>query len=96
MSVPHLSVVRVDDSTETPATRATRLFAEAQGAALEQVHALESALALVASLAGEIAEGGDVYPAGVRDLCRRMAEEISLRAQTLDALAVRTLDFRGH
>ncbi len=71
---------------ETPAARAARLMTEAKQAATEQVVALEEALAAVTQLAHEIAEGGEAYPVGVRDLCRRMAEDVAHRAQTLDAL----------
>jgi hypothetical protein len=66
--------------------------AEAQAAAFEQVRALEESLSQVVGLAGEIAEGGDVYPAGVRDLCRRMGEDLTQRSLTLEAIAARTLD----
>ena len=89
MSVPHLSVVHVEDKVDSPAARAINLYAEARQAAFEQVRVLELGLATVVALAGEIAEGGDVYPAGVRDLCRRMGEDLALRTQTLSALASR-------
>jgi hypothetical protein len=92
MSVPRLSVVPTEDTIDTPAARAGRLYAEAQQAAYEQVHVLESGLSKVVVLAAEIAEGGDVYPAGVRDLCRRLSEDLNQRALTLDAIATRTLD----
>ena len=90
-SVPHLSVVRIED--ESPAARAQRLFAEAQSAALEQVVYLEHALDAAADIARAIADGGDIYPAGVRDLCSRLAEDVRSRNHTLEALAQRSL---GH
>lgn len=83
MSV-QLSVV--SPSPETPAQRANRLMAEAKAAAQEQITALEQALAQVADLAAQIVDGGDIYPAGVRDLCRRMADEAVWKTQTLDAI----------
>jgi transglutaminase-like putative cysteine protease len=95
MSVPRLSVVPTEETVDTPAARAGRLYAEAQQAAYEQVHVLETSLERVVALAAEIAGGGDVYPAGVRDLCRRMSEEVRQRGQTLDAIASRGLD-RAH
>ncbi|HTK36159.1 MAG TPA: hypothetical protein VL358_12855 [Caulobacteraceae bacterium] len=95
MSVPRLSVVQTEQTIDSPAARAGRLYAEAQQAAYEQVHVLEEGLAKAVALAGEIAEGGDVYPAGVRDLCRRLGEELTLRSQTLDAIASRARD-RSH
>jgi hypothetical protein len=84
MSLPQLSVVPA--ATETPGARAMRLLAEARAAAGEQVHMLENTLATAADLAGQIAEGGDVYPVGVRDLCRRLSEDVLAKAHTLDAI----------
>jgi hypothetical protein len=92
MSVPKLVVVRPAEAEETPAARALRLHAEAKGAALEQVHVVGESLAKVIGLAGEIAEGGDVYPAGVRELARRLVDDLAARAATLDSLAQRNLD----
>jgi hypothetical protein len=94
MSVPHLSVVRSEEHRNSPAARAAELYAEAQAAAFEQVRVLEEGLSKVVGLAAEIAEGGDVYPAGVRDLCRRMGEDLTQRSLTLDAIASRSLDRR--
>ncbi|OYX31577.1 MAG: hypothetical protein B7Y99_09980 [Caulobacterales bacterium 32-69-10] len=59
---------------------------------MEQVRIVEDSLAKVVALSAEIAEGGDVYPVGVRDLCRRLAEDLAARTATLDALAQRNLD----
>jgi len=44
----------------------------------------------VERMAAEIAEGGDAYPAGVRDLARRFAEDAEARVQTLEAITART------
>jgi hypothetical protein len=87
LSVPHLSVVPLE--TDTPAERARRLYAEAQEAALEQVGELETALEQVVELARSIAEGGDIYPSGIRELCRRTADETFGRRQTVQALSAR-------
>ena len=35
---------------------------------------------------GEIAEGGDAYPIGVRELCSRMADELAQQAKVLMAI----------
>ena len=94
MSVPQLSIVRKDQTVDSPAARARRLYTEAQAAAFEQVKALENALATVVRFASEIADGGDVYPAGVRDLCRRLGDDLSQRTQTLDAITQRALQLR--
>jgi hypothetical protein len=89
MSVPQLSIVRADTGLEAPAARAQRLYAEARAAAFEQVDRLEAELARAVALASQIADGGDVYPPGVRDLCRRLGEEIGSKAQTLELIAER-------
>lgn len=100
MNAQHLSVVRAGQTAaepsdfKTPAARAARLYAEAQGAALEQVRALEESLSTVAALAQEIAAGGDIYPVGVRELCRRLGEDVVIRSQTLEAIAQRTVERR--
>ena len=99
MNAQHLSVVRAGQTAatpdfETPAARAARLYAEAQGAALEQVRALEDSLGAVVALAQEIASGGDIYPAGVRELCRRLGEDVAGRSQTLEAIAQRAVERR--
>ena len=41
-------------------------------------------------LAAEIAEGGDAYPPGVRDIARRLSEDLDSRIQTLEAITART------
>ena len=94
MSVPKLVVVPPEIAAETPAARAVKLYAEARGAAMEQVRIVEDSLAKVIALSAEIAEGGEVYPVGVRDLCRRLADDLASRVATLDALAQRNLEPR--
>lgn len=71
--------------------RANRLLAEARVAASEQVAQLERSMNLAATLSAEIASGGDIYPVGVRELCRRMTEETEARGRTLHALSARLL-----
>lgn len=65
--------------------RLSRLLAEARGAAREHMGELDEALARVAALAGDVAEGGEAYPVGVRSICRHLtttllAQQRSLRA----------------
>lgn len=83
MSAP-LSLVA--PQIETPARRAQRLMVEAREAASEQIQALEASLQTVVEIAAEVASGGDAYPAGVRDLARRLVEETQGRTRTLDAI----------
>lgn len=94
MSAAHLSIVQSTATVDAPSVRASRLFAEAKEAALEQVKMVELGLRQVISLSSEIADGGDIYPAGVRDLCRRLSEELNTRSQTLETLAQRGFDRR--
>lgn len=74
---------------ETLSERIRRLQAEAKDLAREHIQALEAALDEVERLASEIANGGEAYPPGVRDIAMRLAEESHLKAQSLEALASR-------
>lgn len=94
---PPLSVV-ADNSAEKTKTvsktadlseRIRRLQAEARNLAREHIVALEQALFEVERLSAEIADGGEAYPAGIRDLCRRMSEDCEAKVQTLEAISSR-------
>jgi hypothetical protein len=82
---------QIVSQVEAPVTRANRLLAEARAAAAEQVVQLERSMSMSAALSAEIASGGDIYPAGVRELCRRLTEEADMRGRTLHALSERLL-----
>jgi len=92
---PSLSVVANNDlnhpKSETVAERVRKLQAEARQLAKDHIHAFTSALTEVEHMAAEIAEGGDAYPAGVRDLARRFVEDTDARVQTLEAITARAL-----
>jgi len=75
----------------TTADRVKRLQLEARSLAVEQVEALEKLLLQAAVMAQEIAEGGDAYPVGARELAGRLASDLPARAQTLKAVVSRTL-----
>jgi hypothetical protein len=95
---PSLSVV-ADNGLKTPRTetgrsesvaeRVRRLQAEAKQLAKDHVHALSAAILHAEQLAAEIADGGDAYPPGVRDLARRFVEDAEARVQTLEAITAR-------
>lgn len=90
---PALSIVPADPpppAPETVAQRVRRLQAEAKALARDHVKALTAAMVSLEELAAEIAEGGDAYPNGVRDVARRLAEDLDSRVQTLDAIVART------
>ena len=44
----------------------------------------------VGAQAREVAEGGDAYPAGVRDLASRLAEDLETRSQQIQILMARS------
>ena len=73
----------------TTADRVKRLQLEARGLALEQVEALEKALNEAAAIAREIAEGGDAYPVGARELAGRLASDLPAKAETIRAIVGR-------
>ena len=76
---------------ETTADRVKRLQLEARALAVEQVEALEKVLMQASDMAREIAEGGDAYPVGARELAGRLASDLPARSQTLKAIVSRTL-----
>ena len=90
---PSLSVVADNDlktaRTETVAERVRQLQAEARHLAKDHIHALSTAILNAEAIAAEIAEGGDAYPPGIRDLARRFAEDAEARVQTLEAISAR-------
>ena len=89
MSASHLTVISPPTpgaSAENLADRIRALQAEAQLLARDHVGDLERALDRVAAIADEIAHGGDAYPIGARDLCRRLSEDSAWRAATLSAI----------
>jgi hypothetical protein len=75
----------------TTADRVKRLQLEARALAVEQIEALDRLLIQAADMAREIAEGGDAYPVGARELAGRLAADLPARAQTLRAVVNRTL-----
>ena len=89
-----LSVVADNGATaakiETVSERVRRLQAEARTLAKDHVHEFTRAIAAAERLAAEIAEGGEAYPPGVRDLARRFAEEAEARVHTLEAIVSRS------
>jgi len=78
-------------SPVTTADRVKRLQMEARALAVEQVEALERLLLQSAAMAREIAEGGDAYPVGARELASRLASDLPSKAETLKAIASRSL-----
>lgn len=75
---------------ETTADRVKRLQLEARALAVEQVEVLERALLEAAALAREIADGGDAYPLGAREIASRLVTDLPSKAETLKAIVGRT------
>ena len=75
---------------ETISQRVMRLQAEARSVAREHLSALEDAMSQVAKISEEIADGGEAYPVGARELAKRLADETGIRVQALDAILART------
>jgi hypothetical protein len=85
-----LSSPAVSPKTETVAQRVKRLQAEAKQLAKDHIKALAAQIIAVEEMAAEIAEGGEAYPPGVRDLARRLVEDMDSRVQTLEAIVARS------
>jgi hypothetical protein len=69
--------------------RARELMAEARNAALDNLADLASALEAARGLANSVVDGGDLYGVGLRDLSRRLSEDLLDRGRSLQALADR-------
>jgi hypothetical protein len=74
---------------ETVAQRIVRLQNEAKTLARENVVQFTNATAVVQDMAMEIAQGGDASPAGVRDLARRLVDDIEARVASIQAITGR-------
>lgn len=87
-----LSVVADNPAPATSgvADRIKRLQAQAKNLAREHVKTLEQALLDVERLSAEIADGGEAYPVGVREIARRLAAECETSGNTIRALAGRS------
>ena len=90
MSASHLVVFPSTGEPESPADRIRRLQHEAKSLAREHVEMLAAALTEVSRLSGEIADGGELYPVGARELSRRLTEEANMSALTLTAIIDRS------
>ena len=77
---PSLSVVADNDlktpKTETVAERVRRLQQEAKLLAKDHIRSLSAQMVVVEQMAAEIADGGEAYPPGVRELASRLVEDI--------------------
>lgn len=86
---PESEVYDLMRAPETTADRVRRLQMEARALAVEEVEALEKALLQAASMAKGIADGGDAYPVGARELAGRLAADLPGKAETIRAIVGR-------
>jgi hypothetical protein len=94
---PNLRLVEAESAVyemmkapETTADRVKRLQTEARALALEQVEALEKVLFQAAEMAREIAEGGDAYPVGAREIASRLVSDLPMKAETIRTIVARS------
>ena len=74
---------------ETGFQRVRRLQTEARLLAREEVETLCRELHAIAARAAQVAEGGDAFPAGIRDMAARLAADLPERAQGLQVISER-------
>ena len=74
---------------ESTTERVKRLQLEARALAIEQVEALEAALIKAANMAKDIAEGGEAYPVGAREIASRLMADLPLKAETIKTIVSR-------
>lgn len=93
---PNLSVVAANATVEAASRneplseKIRRLQNEARTLARDHITALEQALETVERMSAEIADGGEAYPAGVREIARRLVDECEVRVQALEAIVARS------
>ena len=98
MSVARLSVMKPAAAVGAAlapaacnAERVRRLQAQARALACEHADMLAALLDEAAIMARDIAQGGDAYPVGAREMAQRLADDLPTRALTLKAVAARSL-----
>lgn len=74
---------------ESTSDRIRRLQIEARTLALEQIEVLEKALMHAAEMARDIAEGGDAYPVGAREIAGRLVTDLPGKADTIRQIVSR-------
>jgi hypothetical protein len=66
-----------------------QLQVEAKRLAGEHIEILRASLLQTQQIAEEIAQGGDAYPPGVRDIARRLNEDSLAKAQLIQGIMAR-------
>jgi hypothetical protein len=82
-------VYRLDRPPESLSERTRRRQFEAKMLALEHIDELRRAINKAEAFAATVANGGEVYPPGVRDVAERLASYLDTQRRTIDALLER-------
>ncbi len=97
MAATHLKLVPEDSEVylvgqgpETRAQRVQRMQTNARSLAREHAEDLIKQMGAVGQVAAEIAAGGEAYPAGVREACRRLSADMDAQVKAIDSLLNRT------
>lgn len=85
-----IAAFRARTDPGSTADQIRRLQNEGRALAREHIEQLIAALNEVSRLSAEIADGGDLYPVGARELARRLSEDARKHALTLTAIVERT------
>ena len=85
-----VEVYNLSRGPETTTQRVRRLQSEARLLAREQIEAMSRDLDELAQRAAEIADGGDAYAVGVREMASRLASDLPQKAQSLRAILNRS------
>ncbi|MFI4974113.1 MAG: hypothetical protein ACHP84_06210 [Caulobacterales bacterium] len=80
---------RPDAADDAPVSRMDRIRAEAQAVAREHTADFEQAIAATIAIAEEIADGGEAYAVGAREIARRVSTDLRHAALTLETLRQR-------
>lgn len=86
---PEAEVYDLMRAPESTTERVKRLQMEARALAVEQVEALENLLLQAAAMARDIADGGEAYPVGAREIATRLATDLPTRAETIKQIVGR-------
>lgn len=86
LSVPSLAAPVIHEVSGTLGDRIRLLQQEARSLALQQVTDLERAMLSLCHQSKDIAEGGDAYPVGARELARKLAADLPPVIQSLQVI----------
>jgi hypothetical protein len=85
-----VEIYNLSRGPETTTQRVQRLQREARILAREQIEAVGRDLDDLARRAAEIADGGEAYAVGVREMASRLASDLPQKAQGLRAILNRS------